>query len=170
MTELRIKISGNAPTVNTDTLGDMVHVYTFVVYDDQNKGVQEEIKRSLIITNPEIEESVRAIGEAKRILLETETAISDLKAQNVDTTSLESRLEIARDLIKDSENSKARGFPIEAKRQADNAILTLNSIKADANSLTQRSLDIKKYATVGVVIIIALIGISVLRRKREELG
>jgi len=31
-------------------------------------------------------------------------------------------------------------------------------------------IDIKKYATVAVVVIIALIGISVLRRKREELG
>jgi hypothetical protein len=170
VTDVEIKISGNAPTVSTDTQVDMVSVITYAVYDDLNKGPQEEIIRSLVVTNPEIEEAVRTVNEAKSKLLEAETAISDLKAQNIDTTSLETRLELERDRIKDAENSKARGFPIEAKRQADNAILSLEGIISDARSRTQRVYDIKSYATVAVVIIIALIGISVLRRKREELG
>jgi hypothetical protein len=59
---------------------------------------------------------------------------------------------------------------LNAKRQADNSIISLESIIADAQNMTQREIDIQKYATVVVVIIIALIGISVLRRKREELG
>jgi hypothetical protein len=148
----------------------MVSVVSYVVYDDLNKGPQEEIIRSLIVTNPDIEEAVRTINDAKRKLLEAETAISDLKAQDRDTSSLESRLEVNRDLIRDAENSKARGFPIESKRQADNAIISLNGVITDAQAMTQRVYDIKTYATVAVVIIIALIGISVLRRKREELG
>jgi hypothetical protein len=167
---IEIKISGNAPTVSTDTQSDMVSVVSYVVYDDLNKGPQEEIIRSLIVTNPDIEEAVRTINDAKRKLLEAETAISDLKAQDRDTSSLESRLEVNRDLIRDAENSKARGFPIESKRQADNAIISLNGVITDAQAMTQRVYDIKTYATVAVVIIIALIGISVLRRKREELG
>jgi len=170
VSEIDIKVSGNAPTVSTDTKVEMVHVATYVVYDELNKGLQEEITRSLVVTNPEIEDAVRAIAEAKRKLLEAETAISDLKAQGLDTTSLESRLEVARDLIRDSENSKARGFPIEAKRQADNAYISLEGIIHDARTRSQRVYDIKTYATIGVVVLIALIAISVLRRKKEELG
>jgi hypothetical protein len=170
ITEIEIKISGNAPTVTTDTNADMVDVFTYVVYDDQNQGPQQEILRSLTVTNPDIEEAVRTINEAKRKLLEAETAISDLKAQNKDTINLETRLELERDRIKDAEVSKERGFPIEAKRQADNAIISLNSIITDTRTMTQRAYDVKTAATVAVVVIIALIGISVLRRKREELG
>ena len=168
--DIEIKISGNAPTVSTDTKAVMVLVSTYVVYDDLNKGDQEEIIRSLVVTNPEIEESIRTILEAKNKRLEAETAISDLKAQDTDTTALESRLEVARDLIRDAELSKDRGFPIEAKRQADNAITSLNSILTDARSMTRRVYDLKKYATIAVVIVIAVIGVSVLMRKREELG
>jgi hypothetical protein len=168
--EIDIKISGNAPTYQTDIEVDMVSVITDVVYDDLNKGTQIEIIRSLIVTNPEIEEAVRTINEAKRKLLQAESAISDLKAQNRDTAALESRLEVTRDLINDADVSRARGFPIEAKRQADNAILLLADIITDSNSMTNRVIDFKKYATVAVVVVIALIGISVLRRKREELG
>jgi hypothetical protein len=168
--EISIKISGNAPTVSTDLEVEMVSVITDVVYDDLNKGPQEEIIRSLVVTNPDIEDAVRAINEAKSKRLQAESAISNLKAQNKDTTSLETRLQIVRDLISDADVSKDRGYPIEAKRQADNAIISLDSIILDANTMTQRNIDIKKYATVAVVIIIALIGISVLRRKREELG
>ena len=170
VTDIEVKISGNAPTVSTDTKVDMVQIVTSVVYDDANKGPQEEILRSLTVTNPDIEMAVRAISDVKDKLLEAETAISDLKAQNRDTTSLEARLGITRDLIRDAEISKGRGFPIEAKRQADNALTSLNGIISDANSLTNRVIDIKKYATIAAVIIIALAGISVLRRKREELG
>ncbi len=170
VTEIDVKISGNAPTVSTDTPADMVSIITDVVYDDLNKGPQEEIKRSLVVTNAEIEDAVRAIQQAKTKLLEAETAISDLKAQNRDTSSLESRLEVVRDLINDADVSRTRGFPIEAKRKSDNALISLDGIITDSRSMTQRVIDIKKYATVAVVVIIALIGISVLRRKREELG
>lgn len=170
VTDIDIKISGNAPAVKTDTTTDMVKVVTDVFYDDLNKGPQEELVRSLTVTNPEIDEANRAINEAKRKLLEAENALSDLRSQDMDTSSLDSRLEVARDTIKDAETSKVRGFPIEAKRQADNAIITLSEIITDAGSRSQRVIDIKKYATIAVVVIIALIGISVLRRKREELG
>jgi hypothetical protein len=170
VTSIEIKISGNAPTVSTDIEAIMVSVVTDVVYDDLNKGPQEEIVRSLVVTNPDIESAVRAINDAKTRRLAAETAVSDLKASGVDATALETRLQVVRDLISDSESSKARGFPIEAKRQADNAILSLDSIISDADSMAQREIDTKKIATVAVVIIIALMGISVLRRKREELG
>jgi len=170
VTSVEIKISGNAPTVSTDFEAEMVSVVTNVVYDDLNKGPQEEIVRSLVVTNPDIESAVRAINEAKTKRLAAETAVSDLKASGVETTALESRLQVVRDMVSDSESSKARGFPIEAKRQADNAIISLDSIISDANSMAQREIDTKKIATVAVVIIIALMGISVLRRKREELG
>jgi hypothetical protein len=170
VSEIEIKISGNAPIVSTDTPSEMVSVITDVLYDDINKGPQEEIIRSLVVTNPDIEDAVRGITEAKSKLAQAESAISSLKAQNRDTTSLETRLQVVRDMISDADVSKDRGYPIEAKRQADNAIISLDSIILDANTLTQRDIDIKKYATVAVVIIIALIGISVLRRKREELG
>ncbi|MFV2041425.1 MAG: hypothetical protein ACC644_05475, partial [Candidatus Hydrothermarchaeales archaeon] len=170
VTNVEIKISGNAPTVSTDIEAEMVSVVTYVVYDDLNKGPQEEIVRSLIVTNPDIESAVRAINDAKTKRLAAETAISDLKARGVDTTALETRLQVFRDLISTAESSKARGFPIEAKNQADNAIISLDAIILDADSKAQREIDTKKYATVAVVIIIALMGISVLRRKREELG
>jgi hypothetical protein len=167
---IEVTISGNAATVSTDTVADMVLIITEVVYDDINKGPQEEIRRSITVTNPEIEDAVRAINNAKSKLLQAETSLSDLKAEDRDITDLETRLEIARDMIEDAENSKTLGFPLNAKRQADNSIISLESIIADAQNMTQREIDIQKYATVVVVIIIALIGISVLRRKREELG
>jgi hypothetical protein len=170
VSEIEIKISGNAPTVSTDTVLEMISVSTYVFYDDMNKGDQEEITRSLTVTNPEIEEAVRAIANAKSTLLEAETSISDLKSQSIDVASLESRLEVARDTIRDAEASKERGFPIESKRQADNAMKSLEGIIADASAKSKTVYDVKKYATIAVVVVIALIGISVLRRKREELG
>ncbi|HDH28006.1 MAG TPA: hypothetical protein ENH13_02620 [Euryarchaeota archaeon] len=170
VTNVEIKISGNAPTVSTDIEAVMLSVVTDVVYDDLNKGSQTEIVRSLVVTNSDIESAVRAINDAKTRRLAAETAVSDLKARGIDTTALETRLQVVRDMISDSESSKARGFPIEAKRQADNAIISLESIISDADSMAKREIDTKKIATVAVVIIIALMGISVLRRKREELG
>ncbi|RMF90678.1 MAG: hypothetical protein D6733_03210 [Methanobacteriota archaeon] len=170
VSEIEVKISGNAPTVTTDREVEMFSISTYVVYDDMNKGDQLEIERSLKVTNPEIEDALRSIAEAKSRLMEAETAISDLKSQNIDTTSLESRLEIARDTIRDAELSKERGYPIEAKRQADNAVKSLEGIIQDASARSKTVYDIKKYAAIAVAVIVAIIGISVLRRKREELG
>ncbi len=168
--QIDIVLSGNAPTVSTDTAMDFVYVRTYVEYDDMNKGTQDEIKRSIVVTNPDIEDSRRAIENAKDALEEAEDAISLLKSQGIDALSLETRLELERDRIIDAEVSKERGYPIEARKKAENAQTSLEGIIADATAMSERKVDIKKYGSIALAVIIIWLGLTLIRKKREELG
>ncbi|MFQ5887303.1 MAG: hypothetical protein ACE5HY_01245 [Candidatus Hydrothermarchaeales archaeon] len=170
---IKISASGNAPTVNKRIRRILLDVKTKVYYDEEHQEPEEEISFPLYITNPDIEDAVDAIDNARDKLKEANRRIFNLEARGVDTSALEDRAITAENIIDSAERSHDLGQPIEAQRLAENAIDLLDDIIDDARELEQTSAqtsEMKQYLAIGAAIIVVLAAFLYFKGKREELG
>ncbi|MFQ5975219.1 MAG: hypothetical protein ACE5J5_02745, partial [Candidatus Hydrothermarchaeales archaeon] len=119
---IKITASGNAPTVNKKVRRILLEVKTNVYYDEEHQEPEEEITFPLYITNPTIENAIKAIDNARDKLKEANRRIFNLEARGVDISALEARATTAENIIDSAERSHDLGQPIEAQRQAENAM------------------------------------------------
>lgn len=168
-----ISASGNAPTVNKKVRRELLTVTTEVYYDEEHQEPEEEITFPLYITNPTIENAIKAIDDARDKLKETNRKIQNLEARGVGTFSLEDRAITAEKIIDSAERSHDVGQPIEAQRLSENAIDLLNDIISDARELEKTSAQTsktKEYLVIGVGVFVVFAAFLYFKGKREELG
>ncbi len=168
-----ISASGNAPTVNKKVRRELLTVKTDVYYDEEHQDTEEEITFPLYITNPTIENAIKAIDDARDKLKETNREIQNLEAKGVDTSSLEDRAITAEKIIDSAERSHDVGQPIEAQRLSENAIDLLNDIISDARELEKTSVQTsktKEYLAIAAGVFVVFAAFLYFKCKREELG
>ncbi len=170
---IKISVTGDAPTVNKKVRRELLTIKTNVYYDEEHQEPEEEITFPLYITNPTIENAIKAIDDARDKLKETNREIQKLEARGVDTSSLEDRAITAEKIIDSAERSHDVGQPIEAQRLSENAIDLLNDIINDARELEKTSVQTsktKEYLVIGVGVFVVFAAFLYFKGKREELG
>ncbi len=168
-----ISASGNAPTVNKKVRRELLTVTTEVYYDEEHQDPEEEITFPLYITNPTIENAIKAIDDARDKLKETNREIQNLEARGVDTSLLEDRAINAESIIDSADRFHDVGQPIEAQRQSENAINLLDGILYDARELEKASAQTsktKEYLIIGAGVFVVFAAFLYFKSKREELG
>ncbi|WP_456475475.1 hypothetical protein [Candidatus Pyrohabitans sp.] len=173
-----IKIVGNAPAVSKLTRIQVLKVSTYVFYDEENKGYQEEVLPGklpayLDVTTELITATLSEISRAEVKLSEAEELVSKLEARGVDVASLKKRLETAKDSLETAKKLHERGNVDLAKQNAEGSITLLDDIIREANekskSLEKKS-SLKKYLLVIAGIVVIALVVFFIKQKREELG
>lgn len=173
-----IKIVGNAPAVSKLTRIQVLKVSTYVFYDEENKGYQEEVLPGklpayLDVTTELITATLSEISRAEVKLKEAEGLVSKLEASGVDVASLKKRLDTAKDSLETAKKLHERGNIDLAKQNAEGSITLLDDIIREANekskSLEKKS-SLKKYLLVIAGIVVIALVVFFIKQKREELG
>ncbi len=170
---IEIRLSGYAPKVEKLTDIKVLEVKTYVFYDNENKGYQEEKVIFLSVTNFVISGAVEAINSAKGKLETAEKAVGDLKAAGIRTSSLEDKLKNAKDLLSTAEALYKKGDVQLAKSNAESAMKILDEIVSEAGDLKagkETKSNLARYGLIGVGIIVIAGLLFLLMRRREELG
>jgi hypothetical protein len=172
VSEIEIRASGYAPPVEKQTEIRALAVKTYVLYKGEEGQYQDDGALTLIVSTKEIKETLLVLEDAKDLLAEADSLISDLKAKGVNTAELEAELADARDQISRSEAEHEQGDIENAKFLAEQAKKDLNRIitKAKEMGAGPTPVDIKRYLTIAAAVIIVIIVAFFLRGRREELG
>ena len=171
--KVSVKLVGNAPSVSKLTRIKVLKVSTYVYYDEDNKGYQDETAIYLDVTNELISEALSEISRAEVKLGEAEKLVSELEAKGIDVESLKSRLETARSTLNTAKKLHDRGNVDLAKQNAESSLTLLEDVikeaKAKARAAEKRS-SLRKYLLViaGIVVIVLLV--LFIRQRKEELG
>ncbi len=171
--EITIRVSGFAPEVEKLTEIDVLNVKTYVKYKGEDGVYQDEGRLTLKISDVEIRETLREIDTAEAKLAEAESIVSSLKSKGVNTVSLESQIQTAKDLIENAKEGHERGQVDLAKSTATSASAILNQVISDAGQLGKEKKtegNIKKYATIAGAVILVILVILFITKRREELG
>lgn len=169
---INIRVSGDAPQVTKKVYRDIVEVKTFVYYDAEHQENQTEEVLSLYVTNPVAEEAYDAIISSKERLEDADFILSSLEALGTDTVQLRVKYNRIKEQIDIAESSNDAGRAVEAKRQADLALASLEDLISEAKSTevgVQQASSMKKYMGIALVMIVLFL-IIFLRGYREELG
>jgi hypothetical protein len=168
-----IKLVGNAPSVSKLTRIEVVKVSTYVYYDEDNKGYQDEASLYLDVTNELISAALSEISRAEVKLSEAEQLVSELEAKRVDVESLKNRLETAKDTLNTAKKLHDRGNVDLAKQNAESSLALLEDIIKEAKEKAQaaeKKSSLKKYLLVIAGIVVIALVVLFIRQKREELG
>jgi len=170
---IKIKAIGNAPTVNKKVRRELLTIKTNVYYDEEHRESEEEIIFPLYITNPRIENAIKAIADARDKLKVINREIQNLEAKGVDASLLEDRAINAESIIDSADRFHDVGQPIEAQRQSENAINLLDGILYDARELEKTAAQTgktNKYLAIGAVVFVVFMAFLYFKGKRDELG
>jgi hypothetical protein len=168
-----IKLVGNAPSVSKLTRIQVVKVSTYVYYDEDNKGYQEETSLYLDVTNELISAALSEISRAEVKLSEAEELVNELEKRGVDVESLKKRLETAKDTLNTAKKLHDRGNVDLAKQNAESSLALLEDIIKEAKEKAQaaeKKSSLKKYLLVIAGVIVIALVVFFIRQKKEELG
>ncbi len=173
---VKISLRGNAPKVSSLTEIDALSTKMYVYYDPENNGYINIPNGTVIlnVTDVLITQTLSEISIAESKLSLAENQVKELESRGVNTTSLNSRLKVAKDSINLAKKEQASGAVDMAKSNAMQATLLLNDIISQAHKQkvsVAKTSAYKKYILIGAgIVIILVIVILLLRAKRDELG
>ncbi|WP_457554669.1 hypothetical protein [Candidatus Pyrohabitans sp.] len=171
--QVSIRMVGSAPSVSKLTRIQVIKVATYVYYDEENKGYQEETTLYLDVTNELISAALSEIARAEAKLSEAEQLIARLEAGGAEVESLKKRLDTAKSSLATAKELHDRGNVDLAKQNAENALTLLDDIIKEAGekaeALEKRS-SIKKYLLVLAGIIVIALVVFFVKQRKEELG
>ncbi|NOZ59545.1 MAG: hypothetical protein GXO66_08250 [Euryarchaeota archaeon] len=171
--QVSIKMVGSAPPVSRLTRIEVVRVSTYVYYDEENRGYQEEATLYLDVTNELISAALSEIARAEAKLSEAEQLVAQLEEKGVEVESLKKRLETAKSSLATAKELHDRGNVDLAKQNAENSIALLEDIIKEAREKAQaleKKSSLKKYLiAIAGIIVIALV-VFFIRQRKEELG
>ncbi len=168
-----IKLVGNAPSVSKLTRIEVVKVSTYVYYDEDNKGYQDEASIYLDVTNELISAALSEISRAEVKLSEAEKLVSELEAKGIDVESLRNRLETAKDTLNTAKKLHDRGNVDLAKQNAESSLVLLDDIIKEAKEKAQaaeKKSSLKKYLLIIAGIVVIVLVVLFIRQRKEELG
>ena len=171
--QVSIKLVGNAPSVSKLTKIKVVKVSTYVYYDEDNKGYEDETSLYLDVTNELISAALSEISRAEVKLSEAEKLVSELEAKGVDVESLKKRLETAKETLNTAKKLHDRGNVDLAKQNAESSLTLLEDVikeaKQKAESEKKKS-NLKKYLLIAAGVIVVALVVLYIRQRKEELG
>jgi hypothetical protein len=169
---IELRITGYAPRVDKLTEIKVLDVKTYVRYKGAEPVYQEDGTLTLDVSTKEIIEAVIAMDEAMERLRDAEKAINELKAKGVNTVELEADIVSAKEKIERAKTEHDKGDIENAKYLAGLAKSDLDEIisRAEEMGAGPAPVDIKRYLTIGIAVLVVILVAIFIRRRREELG
>ncbi|NOZ77384.1 MAG: hypothetical protein GXO65_06965 [Euryarchaeota archaeon] len=157
---VEIRVTGNAPEVETQTEITVIELKTLVNYKGEPPQYQDSGKITVRVSTAEISEAKDAINQAKSRYVAVKELLDGLEAKGIDVVPLKARLADARVQIDTADALFQKGDQELAKNNADAALNALTRIEDDARGLdtgVQQKSELKKYLIIGAAVIIVLI-------------